>query len=70
MTTDIKLCQSLMPQAIFVTWHNNVGLFVKITSISDGGAVFVKQVARFTRLLRSKTSHTDFKALLLVGTVR
>jgi hypothetical protein len=38
-----------------------LGLYVIITSKSDGSAIFVKQVAVLTRLEKSKTSNISFQ---------
>jgi hypothetical protein len=49
------------PQLKFLIFWQWLGLFVIITSKSDGSAIFVKQVAVLTRLEKSKTSHIVIK---------
>ena len=66
ITTETKLCQSLIPHAQFVMLNKSVCLFVSMTSTSDGGAFLVKQFAFFTRQLRSNISHTFFQRLAFV----
>ena len=67
ITTETKLCQSLIPHAKFVILNKRVGLFVNMTSTSDGGAFLVKHVAFFTRQLRSNISHTFVNGSHLFG---
>jgi hypothetical protein len=55
------LGQSLSPQLKFLIFWQWLGLYVIITSKSDGSAIFVKQVAVLTRLEKSKTSHIVIK---------
>ena len=66
ITTETKLCQLLISHAKFVTLNKRVGMFVSMTSTSDGGAFLVKHVAFFTRQLRSNISQTFFNGSQLV----
>ena len=59
ITTEIMLCQSLMPHDMFVILNTNEGMLVKITSTIEGGPFLVKHVGFVIRLVKSKMSQTD-----------
>ena len=64
MTQATRRCTSLSPVSHTSVPLNVLGLFVRNTSTSDGSLFLVKQVASFTRLLKSKMSHRSVRGAL------